>query len=444
MRGFFPWLVATGVLSAIAVPLRQSRSAEIRSGEEVVIKEAETIRDDLYAFGRHITIDGTVEGDVIAFGEQITVNGTVKGDVIAAGQTVVLNGAAEGARIAGQVLKLGSKAKLERDVVAAGLSLECAKDSSVGGDALYAGYQALFAGSIKDEVRAAMSNCRLEGSIGGDVNLEVGGEKNAPPATAFGPPPPVPMPNVASGFTIADSAAVDGNLNYTAPREATIGPQAQLKGKVDYHAPAPKAKGATPAAAKKTALAKVFGRLRHVACVLIVGLATLLILPRWSDAWADTIRTRPLASFASGLAGLAAFIVLLVVAVIAIVFVALALGIASLSELVPMVVVGGIVGYIALILAFWLLVAFLAEAIAGLAVGRLAIHDEGLTARLGAMVVGVIAIAILLSVPYVGSLLGFVVIMFAIGSICLSLFGPAPPQSFAPPPPGKPIPSALG
>jgi cytoskeletal protein CcmA (bactofilin family) len=436
-------LVLMSLAAALVLVMAPSHSpvlgAEIRSGDKVEIKADETIADDLYVFGRQITIDGTVEGDVIAFGEQITVNGTVKGHVMAAGHTVVLTGDSEGARIAGQVLRLGPKAKLDGDILAAGLSLECAKDSSISGDALYAGYQALFGGHIGADLRGGMSNCRLEGTIGGDVKVEAGGEKNAPPATSFGPPPPVAMPNVPGGLTLADSAVVEGDLTYQSPQEAKIDPQAKVNGEIEHVAPQPKAKGAKAAPAQGGAVAKILTQLRHLACVAIVGLAVLLIFPQWSTAWADTIRTRPGASFLGGIAGLAAFIALLVVLAIFIVLAAIMLGVATLGELVPMVIVGGVVGYAALIVGFWLLAAFLAEALAGLAIGRLALPSESIGTRLGALLVGILLVGVLLSIPYVGGLVGLAVMIVGIGSICLWLIGQAPPQSFASLPPEKPL-----
>src|SRR4051812_36014831 len=88
-------------------------AAEFRSGEDIVIKADETIDDDLYVFGRSIVIDGTVDGDVIAWAQEITINGSIKGSLIAAGQTIVLSGDAYNARLGGQVIKLGAKAKVE-------------------------------------------------------------------------------------------------------------------------------------------------------------------------------------------------------------------------------------------------------------------------------------------------------------------------------------------
>jgi hypothetical protein len=189
-------------------------------------------------------------------------------------------------------------------------------------------------------------------------------------------------------------------------------------------------------------MSKVLSRLRHVVSVLLVGLVALSIMPRPLKIWADTICQRPAMSLLSGLLGLLAFIALLVVAVVVIVAAAILLGVATLGELIPMVIVGGLVGYAALIVGFWIVVAYLAEVIAGLALGRLAFQQSGLSAKLpGGLVVGVLILALMLSVPYVGGIMGFLVVVWALGSICLWLVGKSPPQSFAVPAPAKPTPA---
>jgi cytoskeletal protein CcmA (bactofilin family) len=430
-------LAATMLLFGFVLALR-GMAAEVRSGDDVVIKADETIADDLYVFGRHITIDGKVEGDVVAFGEQITINGTVYGDVIAAGQTVVITGTAEGARIAGQVLKLGSKAKLDGDILAAGYSLELEKETVVSGDALYAGFQALFAGQIDEDLRAGLVNCRLAGKVGGDVDLEVGGDTGDGPQPVIGPPPPVAMPSVPGGLTLTETAAIEGDLSYQASKEAKIDPMAKVSGETKHKKPAPAAgkKNGKGEEKRNTAMDTALVRVRHLACVAIVGLVVLLVLPRWSGAWADNIRQRPGASFLSGILGFIAFIALLVIAVVVIIVAAILLGIATLGELIPMVIVGGIVGYLALIVGFWLLAAFLAEALTGLAVGRMAIGGNSVATRVVALILGLIVVGLVLSIPFVGPWIGFVILLFGLGGFCLWLVGSSPAEeTFGPPPP---------
>jgi len=415
-------LAAMGTLAAV----NPVSAAVVRSGEKVTIGAEETVEDDLYVFGSEIVIDGDVDGDVVAFGRQITVNGNVTGNVMAAGQTVVIVGEAGGARIAGQVLKIGSAAKLTGDLLAAGLSLDCEKGSDVAGDMLYAGYQALLAGTIGSDLKASMSNCRLEGKVGGDVNLKINGDPKSPSATSFtyGSPPPVDMPEVPGGLTVTESAGVTGDLDYQSGNKAEIDPNAEIAGDVNFHERLHVEKeGDERKAAARGISTIIFQRVRHVLSVALIGLVALVMFPRWTASWVDTIRVRPVASFFGGLIGFVAFLVFCVAMLIVIPLVALIVFGIRITELAPLVLVGGAVGYAGMVVGFWIVTMFLAEALVGMVVGRLAVNGNSVSSRLGAMIVGLILLGIVLSVPVLGWLIGVVVALFGLGSICLWLVG---------------------
>jgi hypothetical protein len=123
-----------------------------------------------------------------------------------------------------------------------------------------------------------------------------------------------------------------------------------------------------------------------------------------------------------------AFAALLVVIIVVMVIVALMLGWAKLDELVPMVIVGTLVGYASMIVGFWLLVAFLAEAIAGLALGRAVIGGEGFAVRLGGLLLGLLLVAAVLSIPHAGNWIAWVVFLFGFGGFCLWLVGRSSPE----------------
>jgi cytoskeletal protein CcmA (bactofilin family) len=399
-----------------------SHAADARGGEQFTLPAEETVADDLYVFGRQVTIDGTVEGDLIAFAEQITINGTVKGDIVAAGQTVVLASSCEDARVAGQVIKIASTATLKGDLMAAGFSLECEPQSQVGRDVCYAGFQALLAGNIDRDLRGGLVNCRLAGKVGGDVELDVGGEPGQAPPPMYGPPLPVAVPPVPGGLTVVAPAEVAGAFTYTASREAEFDPQAKLARPAEYSAPAVH-EGPAAAPAPPAWQTVALDRLRHAASVLIVGLAALLLLPRGSRAWADNVRTRPGWSLLGGIGGVVVFGLLLVVLIFAIVALAILFGLTTLSELIPLVIVGGMVLYAVVIVGFWMLAAFLSEAIASLALGSAAVRGDSIAARAAAMLLGLIVVALLLSIPYAGPWLGVVVFLFGFGGFCLWLAG---------------------
>ena len=134
----------------------------------------------------------------------------------------------------------------------------------------------------------------------------------------------------------------------------------------------------------------------------------------------------------------------MLLAVVVVILVAVFFANVQLTEMVPLVVIGGMVGYAAVIVGFWFVAAFLSEALAGFALGRLAFRNDGLGVRLGALLLGILLIGLLLSVPVLGGLIGFVVFIFGIGSICLWLIGQTPAaESLGPPAPAKPMPATV-
>jgi cytoskeletal protein CcmA (bactofilin family) len=215
------------VLLAVLLLVPSAWAGETLSGEEVVIGADEVIEDDLYVAANEVIVEGTIGGDLVAVGNSVTVNGTVEGDLIAAGQSVEVAGQVDDdVRIAGQALLLSEGAFIEDDLIAAGYSLENEPESSVGGVLWYAGYQALLAGSVGEDLAAALNSLTLGGEIDGDVNVEVDGEDGGPPPSAFGPAPQVPIPVVGSGLTLTESALIGGNLTYQSSAEAQINPGA--------------------------------------------------------------------------------------------------------------------------------------------------------------------------------------------------------------------------
>lgn len=437
-------------LVAMSFPSLSVLAAEYRSGKEVKVGAEETITDDLYVAGETVTIDGILEGDLIAFAKDIIINGEVRGDVIAAAQTIEATGTVgDDVRIAGQALKLGPKAKIGGDVIAAGMSLETEKGSSIAGDFVYAGYQALLAGQIDKDLLAAIANLQLAGKVGGDAEVYFDGDSNPPPINSLtgNQPVRINMPQVPGGLTLDSSAEVTGKLQYTSQREAKIDEAAKVAGGVSHEVP--KAASGEPQAppAPPTAQDIFFSRLRHFLCAAVIGLVVFLVMPKSSLAWADNVRTRPLASLGSGVVGFIGFFVLLLGIVIATVIIAIGVGVSQLTELIPTVVIGGVLGFGLLSFVFALFAAFLAEAVVGLALGRILLRQDNLVVRLAAFLVGLVFVALLLSIPTAGAYLGFLVFLFGLGGYTLWIAGFEPLNNLVPatnPPATRPVPPRPG
>ena len=409
----------------LVMGVSHSPGAESRSAERPTIKSDEVIEDDLYVFGDEITVDGEVKGDVVAFGRFVKINGSVQGDLIAAAQAIVISGeVGDDVRVAGQTLKIDDNARVTDDVIAAGFSLEIAGESSVGGDLLYAGYQALLAGDIEGDVAAGMANCEVSGSIGGDADLSVGGDDAGAQAYMYGSSPPVAIPEVPPGLTIHDTARIGGELKYESETQLEL-PDEIVTGEIRHKLPS--VETIRPPTPSERAIS-VLGR---YAALLLVGLGVVLIAPRWTRRIADNIQTHPIGSFFLGLAGGVGLLILLPSIILGAIFFAAFAGFIKLTALVPVFIVLGLSGCAMLVVGFWFFTGYLAEIVVGLLVGRwfLALaNPKPSQNRFLSLIAGLVLLALISSVPYVGPIVGWLFVVFALGALVRWLFWKRSPE----------------
>jgi cytoskeletal protein CcmA (bactofilin family) len=443
-KSMLPRLLVLLTLLALAFP---ALGAEFRHDTNLKIPAEETIKDDLYAVGETITIDGIVEGDLIAFAKDIIINGEVRGDVIAAAQTIEASGTlGDDVRVAGQALKFGPKAKIGGDVIAGGMSLETEKGSTIAGDFIFGGYQALLAGQIDKDLLAGLANLQLAGKVGGDAEVFFESDGDPPPINSMtgGQPVRIQMPQVPGGLTLENTAEVDGKLKYTSKRDAKIDEAAKVTGGVSHEVPQTEAAqpNAPPPPPQNEALALFYSRLRHFLCAAMIGLVVFLVLPKSSLAWADNIRTRPFASLAGGILGFIGFFILAIGLFFATIVIGVGAGAATLTELVPTVIFGGTIGVVVLCFVFVIFVFFLGQAVVGLALGRLLLRKDNFGSRLIAFLVGLLLVTLLLSIPKAGLLMFCLVFLFGLGGYTLWLAGFEPVTDTVPPTSPPPRPTA--
>ncbi len=349
-------------------------AVETQSGDQVIIGPDEVVDDDLYATANQVVVEGTVRGDLVAFGQSVTVDGTVEGDLIAAGQSVEIGGEVDDdVRIAGQALLLGEGASVGDDLIAAAYSLENEPESNVGGTLWYAGYQALLAGTVGEDLAAAANALTLGGEIGGDADADVDGEEGGAGPPGFLPVPQVPIPTVEPGLTLTDSALIGGNLTYRSSTEAQIDPQAQIEGDVVREERPVEEEDEE---ATRSPLAEgVLDALGSLVSLVLVGLLLMWLVPGWIRRRAYTVLDRPLASLSWGLLGLVAFLILGLVILLATILLAIVLGLLTLGSLVALIVVLGLLAEAALVLAFWISTGYLAQIFVGFLAGVLLLES---------------------------------------------------------------------
>jgi cytoskeletal protein CcmA (bactofilin family) len=410
------WLLPLLVLAVLLAAASLFAQGGGTASQTVTVAAGEVVPDDLYAAGETVRILGTVQGDLVAAGREVIVEGTVEGDLLAAAQLVSVTGSVgDDARIAGQVLHLGPNASIGDDLRAAGYSLEAEPGSFVGGTATVFAYQALFAGGVEEEVRGELAALEIEGSVGGNVNVEVGSaEESAPPVFW---PTPIPIPSVRPGLTVADGARLNGDLDYESPDPARVAPGAVVAGELVHR------QVAAEGAEKATLAQRSLDALRRFVALLLVGGLLLVLAPGWTAGLAERAREKPIAALGWGLVFLAGSLAGVIVVALGTGLVATVLGLATLKGLVASVIGAGLLTEATLVVGVLVVCVYLPPVVVGLAGGRLALAPgKEAPARgrsLAALALGVFVLVLLGLVPVLGTVVRILVLLLGLGALWL-------------------------
>lgn len=396
--------------------------------EQVEVAAGELVADDLYAFGDTITVNGTVKGDLICAGRHVRINGTIEGDLIAAAQAVEIEGTVgDDVRIAGQILRVGERAAIGDDVLAAGFSLETLPGAENHGTLHFAGYQAQLGGGVGENVKVAAQALELRGRVGGSVEAGVEGGAGPSPVV-FLPAAPIGAPAVMGGLSVADSASIEGDLHYTSSAEARIGEGARIGGAVtrsEPETPPPPVEAETEAEPEKPE-PRVLRHLRRLLAIGLVGLVLVLLLPSWVSRLSDRLREHPFSSFAWGLAGVVGLaagsgFALLLAVVLAVALIVVKLGGLSVAVVLLGLVLSGVQA-LALI-AGWF---YLAQIVFAVTVGRwllLRALRRDPAPLLASLLLGLLLFFLVRLIPWLGWLFGIVVALVGLGCAVSWLFG---------------------
>jgi cytoskeletal protein CcmA (bactofilin family) len=414
------WLFVALTLALAATP---ALAAELRTGDQIVIGADEVVADNLYVAAESVRIDGVVEGDVVAVGNVVAVNGTITGDLLAAANTVIINGHVADARVGGAAVQLGPEAVLGGDLLAGGGSLELQRGSTVGADMLFGAGQVLFDGAVARDIVGGAGRLQLRGAIGGDANIDVGGSNEPIVMPPIASNSAVAVPQVPPGLTIGEGAQIAGTLRYRSTTDATIDPAARM-GEVS----ATVAPATTPAPVNP-----LWGWLRHLAALAIIGLLLLWLAPIWARRMADEIEAAPVTTLGWGLVAMGVWVLALIAVLLAMIAVAVLAGILTLGRLVALSIGVGLLLEGLLTAGLLIYMGYVAQAIVALLVGRL------LLARFAPawnerpfapLLLGLVIYIALTALPFVGWLVGLGVALLGLGALwswAWPQLRPAPP-----------------
>ncbi|MEX2551718.1 MAG: polymer-forming cytoskeletal protein [Actinomycetota bacterium] len=354
-----------------------AQAADFR-GDEENPRVTGTIDDDVYVAGANVVISGNVSGEVLAAGQDVTLSGSTGGSFLAAAEQVTLSGKVGGtARLMGREITI--EGEVDGDLMGAGQTVEITSGGSVDRDLLVGAQELTVAGNIGGDIRAGVSTMTISGTVNGDVNADV------------------------DDLSLEAGATINGDLTYTSANTADIDPEATVTGRIVRRVRADSSNLGDPENL-------VVGLLRTIAGALILGLVAMWLLPGLLPSTSIALRRSPLLSLG---VGVAALIVIPVVAIFLLVVTAF-LGAGMSVPLLLMVV------YAFLLLLSKVIVAFTIGALI-LRLGR----DERRPGRgrmFFALIIGVVVLAALSLIPYVGAVINLLVVLFAMGAAVVAFF----------------------
>lgn len=403
-----------------------------RSDDRLVIAAGEVVNDDLYLAGSEIIVDGTINGDLMAAGNTVVVNGTVTGDLWAAGSSVTVNGqVGDDLFAAAAAVTLGPQARIADDVFSTAASVETRVGSSIGGELMIGAFQGLVSGQVMEDLRAGTNRLRLEGTVGGDawVAVDASDQDFSMMPMYFGPNAPS-MPSVPAGLTFGEGASIAGKLTYTSPAAIVI--PSSVASQVEHLLPPVDEQVAREVRRENGLGSWLLDSLRRLLALLVVGLLVARFLPAWILKPAAALRERPWPSLGAGFIALLIVPFALLVGFGLVIMAAVLVGALTLGGLAGAILGLGLSGLLFAAVLFGLLLAYLPQLVVAYLLGRWILQRLSPAAAekiYWPMLLGVLIMAVLFAIPFMGALVEFIVVLLGLGALALLLLrrNPSPP-----------------
>lgn len=371
------------LLIFIFVGFVPARSVLANSNFERLSSET-TIDADYIRAAQNIVIDGTINGDAYLAGGIVTVNGNVTGDLFVAGGKVTISGQVGGSiRAVGADVTISSSVGRNVSVVAGNASL--GKGSSIGGSLLATGSNLeVYTAEIGRGFRFFGNRLYLNSAINREAFVVADRE-----------------------FILGPNASISGVLKYSGANQVILEPGATVAGTIAFQKQTtnenfPRFFGASKVIETFRTLQPLTDSISFFVS-LLVGFVLLGLFPKSFEKAVRAIETRPYASFGWGI------ITILLLPFVAVLFAITLVGLPVTIALLIM--------FSLLLFASKLLVAFF--------LGRRILLARFGERRGWALFLGLLLMAILSYVPYLGVFIKVVLYLFAIGAIILGYRQPA-------------------
>ncbi len=364
-----PRLIAAFVVALLALGV----AAQEARTDERTVKVERRAGDDLFTAGGSVRIGRPVGGDVFAAGGNVDVDGAVGGDAVVAGGNVRI-----GAPVAQTLYAAGGQlvisAPIGHNARIAGGEVEFDRRAQVAGNVSVAGGQVTIEGRVNGYLRVAGGSVVIDGAIEGDVV------------------------STAGSIELGPNARIGGSLRYASRDAIKQHPDAQVLGGITslpFEARA-------PAGESSYAVGGGAGWV-WTAGLLLVAVVLSAALPEASRRVTETLLRRPAMSL---LLGFIALVCIPVAAILLLVtIIGIPLGLLVLLLYPPLL----LIGYVG----------------TGIGVGHLALRRYAPTRstqtgwRIAAAAAGMLALALLGRLPWLGGLLVFAALLIGVGALAL-------------------------
>lgn len=168
MRYFFNLFILVLIFVSI------TNAAEYRADESVYVNKGDTLESDLFAGAKYVEVLGTLKGDIYAGCQELRIEGEVYDDVIAACQNLSINSKV-GDQVVGFAERITIDSEIGGDVLAFGGTVRITKNAHIKGS-LYVGTGNLLfeGGRIDGEINGGAGKAYLNGYVGKTVELGAG------------------------------------------------------------------------------------------------------------------------------------------------------------------------------------------------------------------------------------------------------------------------------
>lgn len=202
-------LMLTAALAGGSAP---AAAQETEAGTVVTVPSGEVREGDLYAAGEAVRVLGRLAGDLVAGAQRVIVDGQVEGDVFAAARTVDLRGAiGDSTRVVAEQVVVDTT--IDGDLIAGANRVQILEGTVIRGGVAAAASSLEIDGTVEEDLRAAVGELVLRGTVRGDANV------------------------IADRLDLAPDARIEGDLDYRTRIPLSPEAAARVAGAVRYEEP---------------------------------------------------------------------------------------------------------------------------------------------------------------------------------------------------------------